>query len=254
MRTVYLLISVSFLTLATLSFVQPNYLENGLAYAADAVVLQSSLASSTASSTASLIAASTAGLFASGKLRDGMTLNEVIAQLGAPQGKLEMETRRELRVFYPKYALKFIEGRLVHERAVAVVSDASPVSGRVDESKKSISTVYTNPSTGKKSMAGNKGDGNKEISDIKLEAVLNEVMHAKPSSNSNGNAPSSTRPMSKVVPLRAGIPGSPFGASNNGIFGQEAIGQQQEPGSEMGMHGQGMNTDAMAVESLYGED
>lgn len=128
-------------------------------------------------------------LFVTGRVREGMSIGEVVAVLGEPQGKIEMETKRESRLVYSKRTLKFIEGHLVR--------DAQP---------KSQLPVFTEE-TGEHGVTELTGNSpvyvsrNDQKREVKLESVLNEVMHVKP----GGGSDSSSTP--KIIPLQPGIPG-----------------------------------------------
>ncbi len=132
-----------------------------------------------------------------GRVSEGMTVSDVVALLGEPGGRVEMETKREIVLSYPKGMLRFIEGRLVFpEAAKSELTKAVPTA-RANTEDASVEAV-----TVKMGTEGSKAKGPVKNKDVKLESVLGEVMRSKA-----GSPDSSTRP--SAIPLNSGMPGGP---------------------------------------------
>lgn len=132
-----------------------------------------------------------------GKVSEGMTVSDVVALLGEPGGRVEMETKREIVLSYPKGALRFIEGRLVFPEAAK-----SELTKAVPTARANTESAPAEALTVKVGSEVSKAKGPVKNKDVKLESVLGEVMRSKA-----GSPDSSTRP--SAIPLNSGMPGGP---------------------------------------------
>lgn len=183
------------------------------------------------------------------KLKDGMSVSDVVGILGEPQGRLEMETKRETRLVYPKQSLKFVEGRLALDFGRGATTEISHVSA--PDNKSSGDSPNKNTSSSLKSAARSLASPGAEAvrpeavrplavgtgaarpaapdSAVKLETVLSEVMHTK--ATSPASSPDNARfPSGQALP--PGIP--PPGISGNGAFGSGMQPPPMMPGSPYG--------------------
>jgi hypothetical protein len=132
-----------------------------------------------------------------GRVSEGMTVSDVVALLGEPGGRVEMETKREIVLSYPKGVLRFIEGRLVFPEAAKSELTKSVPTARANTGSASVEAVNVKMGT-----EVYKAKGPVKNEDVKLESVLGEVMRSKA-----GSPDSSTRP--SAIPLNSGMPGGP---------------------------------------------
>ncbi len=172
----------------------------------------------------------------SARLKHGMSVSDVVATLGEPQGRVEMETKRETLLVYPKGSLRFIDGHLAIDSGAV----ESGTHHELSRSAKSVAVIeetnssQLSSSQPSKSGAAVVGRQNDPDSAVKLESVLNEVMNKKENSSDNFRNPS-VFPVAPGMPgsasMGSGIPpappvppfisGSPYGNMQGGIYQDE---------------------------------
>ena len=91
-----------------------------------------------------------------GPLNEGMNYQEVLKAWGAPNGKMEFETKREERWQYDSASATFVEGKL---------------KSWVLESENSSATVLANDESSSAVI-----EAPTEASDVAVEDILNEIM------------------------------------------------------------------------------